>query len=84
MLTKSDLKQIGTIVEEKVGPIRRDVASVKEDVASVKEDVKYLRKKVNRIDKTVSIIVKNYDEGDVQLGRRVKTIEDHLGLPKNN
>lgn len=70
MVTKSDLKQIGNVVDEKLDPI--------------KKDLKYLKKKVNRIDKTLSLTVKNYDEGDVKLERRVKIIEKHLDLPENN
>jgi len=83
MLTKSDLKQIGTIVrdqvdevvEEKLSPIRGGITSIKGDLISIKGDVKYLKKKVNRIDRTVSLVVKNYDEGDVR---------QHLYLPENN
>lgn len=66
MLTKSDLNQIGGVIDEKLEPI--------------KKDLKYLKKKVNRIDKTVSLTVKNYDERDVKLERRVKRIETHIGL----
>lgn len=40
----------------------------------IKKDLKYLRK-------TTDIIVKNYDEGDVKLSRRLKRIENHLSLP---
>ena len=67
MLTKSDLEQIGNVVDEKL--------------EVVKKDLKYLKKKVNRIDKTVSIVVRKYDEGDVRLEKRVRRIEDHLDLP---
>lgn len=70
MLTKTDLNQIGNVVDGKLEP--------------VKEDLKYLKKKVNRIDKTVEIIVKNYDEGDVKLARRIKRIEQHLALSDQN
>ena len=42
----------------------------------IKKDLRYLRK-------TVDLVVKNYDEGDVRLERKVKKIEDHLGLPSN-
>ncbi|MEK7451180.1 MAG: hypothetical protein AAB662_04565 [Patescibacteria group bacterium] len=73
MLTKSDLSQIGNVIEEKLEPIKKDLTGLK-------KDVKYLKKKVNRIDKTVSLTVKNYDEADVKLGRRVTKIEAHLGL----
>ncbi len=66
MLTKIDLNQIRNVIGEELEPI--------------KKDLKYLRKKVNRIDKTVSLTVKNYDEGDVKLERRVGKIEEHIGL----
>lgn len=70
MLTKSDLSKIGNVIEEKL--------------ESVRKDIKYLKKKVNRIDKTVDIIAKNYDEGDVELGRRMTKIEQYLDLPDKN
>ena len=90
MLTKTDLNQIGNVIDEKLKPAKKDltdlktdVSSLKTDVSRIKVDVKYLKKKVNRIDKTVSLTVKNYDEGDVRLERKVKRIEDHLGLTSN-
>ena len=63
MLTKNDLNQIGSVVDEKLD----------NKLKPIKKDLRYLRK-------TVDIIAKNYDEGDVVLGRKVKRIEDHLGL----
>lgn len=39
-----------------------------------------MKKKVNRIDKTVSLVVKNFDEGDAKLDRRVRRLEEHLKL----
>ncbi len=88
MLTKSDLNQIrvvvneevDAVVDEKLEPIKKDLTILKSDVTDLKKDVKYLKKKVNRIDRTVSLTVKNYDEGDIKLERRVKKIEDHIGL----
>lgn len=82
MLTKSDLSQIKTIVQEGTQKIVQTETRqiVQEELEPVKKDIKYLKKKVNRIDKTVNIIAKNYDEGDVNLGRRVKKIEHHLGF----
>ena len=67
MLTKSDLNQIREVVNEEVDVV------VEKKLKPVKKDLRYLRK-------TVNLIVKNYDEGDVVLGRKVKRIEDHLGL----
>lgn len=96
-LTKSDLQQIGNIVEEKLQPIKTDVGQLKTDVAGlktdvgqlkidmtgVKKDLKSVKKDVRYLRKTVNIVVKNYDEGDVRLDRRVTRIETHLGLPQN-
>ena len=110
-LTKSDLQQIGNIVEEKLQPIKTDVGQLKTDVAGlktdvgqlktdvaglktdvgqlktdmtgVKKDLKSVKKDVRYLRKTINIVVKNYDEGDVRLDRRVTRIETHLGLPQN-
>ena len=87
MLTKSDLTQIGNVVDERLEPVKKDLTTLKNDViilktdvTVLKKDVKYLKKKVNRIDKTVSLTVKNYDEGNVKLEKRVRKIEAHIGL----
>ena len=84
---KEDLSQIGNVIDEKLEPIKKDltilkkdVTDLKSDVTILKKDVKYLKKKINRVDRTVSLTVKNYDEGDIKLERRVRKIEDHIGL----
>lgn len=59
MLTKSEIDQIGEVVEKTLKPI--------------KKDLKYLRK-------TVDLVVKNYDEGDARLERRLTKIEQHLSI----
>ncbi len=53
--------------------IRADNAQ--KDTEGIKKDLKYIKK-------TVDIISKNYDEGDVALGKRVARIEQHLALPE--
>lgn len=84
MLTKTDLSQIGNIIDEKLDnklePIKKDLTYLKRDVTDLKKDVKYLKKKVNKIDKTVSLTVRNYDEADVKLERRVRKVEEHISL----
>ena len=71
MLTKSDLNQIRGVVREEVDVV------VEGKLKPIKKDLKYLKK-------TVDIIVKNYDEGDVKLERKVRKIEQHLALPNEN
>lgn len=92
MLTKTDLNQIRGVVyeevdgitEDKLKPIRKELSQIgqviDEKLAPIKKDLKYLKKKVNRIDKTVNVIVENYDEADIKSGRRVRKIEEHIGL----
>lgn len=66
MLTKSDLVQIGSVIDEKLGP-------VKKDLGTLKKDVRYLKK-------TVSVLVNRADREETSLGKRVKRIEEHLQI----
>lgn len=52
--------------EEKLLPIKKDIHSIK--------------KKMIKMNKTLKLVVKNYDEEDTKLGRRVDKIEHHVGL----
>lgn len=70
MLTKSDLNQIGKVVDERLE------SKLDLKLKPIKKELRYIRK-------TVDIIAKNYDEGDVELGRRVKRIEAHLNIPQS-
>jgi len=78
MLTKTDLNQIREVVHEEVDTIVDE--KLDKRLEPIRKDLKYLKKKVNRIDKTVNLIVRNYDEADVKLERRVRKIENHIGL----
>jgi hypothetical protein len=70
MMTKSDLQQIGNVIDE-----RLDI-KLEQNLKPVKKELRYIKK-------IVDIIAKNYDEGDVKLDRRVKQIEQHLALSNN-
>lgn len=67
MLKKTDLNQIRVVVNEEVEGV------VEKKLKPVKKDLRYLRK-------TVDLIVKNYDEADVKLQRRISKIEQHISL----
>jgi len=71
MLTKNDLKQIASVVDERLEVKLEEKLESK--LKPIKKDLRYIKK-------TVSIIVKNYDEADVKLDRRVGRIKGHLGL----
>lgn len=94
-LTKSDLQQIGNVIDERlerrltpiekdIGDVSKDITGLKQDVGAFTKDIKYLKKKVNKMAGTVDLIGRNYDEGDVKLAKRVRRIEEHLDLPRNN
>lgn len=91
MLTKTDLNQIKGVVrdvvderldakvkpmvdellDQRLKPIKKDLSTLEK----IKKDISYIKK-------TVSIIVKNYDEADVKLEKRVRRIGQHLALPQ--
>lgn len=75
MLTKSDLNQIGEVIDSRLDrKLDSALSPIKKDLKSLKKDVKYLKK-------SVDLIVKNYDEGDVKLDKRLKKVEHHLNIP---
>ncbi|MBI4091975.1 MAG: hypothetical protein HY427_02110 [Candidatus Levybacteria bacterium] len=85
MLTKSDLQKIGSVVDDRLETkLEKKLEPIKKDLTDVKKDIKYLRKKVNKIDKTVSVLVERSDREETLLKQRVKRIEEHLDLPRNN
>ncbi|MBU3979665.1 hypothetical protein KKE68_08300, partial [Patescibacteria group bacterium] len=68
-------------IQSELGPMRKKISEIdtviENKLKPIKKDLRYLRK-------TVSLIVRNYDEGDVKLERRVIKIEKHLALPHGN
>lgn len=68
MLTKSDITQIREVIQGEIE------TAFDRELKPIKKDLRCLKK-------TLNIVIKNYDEGDVKLGRRVTRIEKHLGLP---
>ena len=84
MLTKTDLKQIrgvvheevDVVVENKLKPIKTDINQIG-NVVDEKLDYKLkpIKKNLRYLKKTVDLIVKNYDEGDVKIERRVRKID---------
>ncbi len=91
MLTKSDINQIGNVIDEKldlklkpikvdINELKTDFDQLKTDVKGLKKDMKITRRDVTYLKQTVGMIAKNYDEGDVRLERRVKKLEEHLSV----
>lgn len=80
---KSDVNDLKTDVsglKSDVNELKTDVSGLKSDVTKLTVDMKGVKKSLKYLTKTVDIIVKNYDENDVKLERRVMKIEKHIGL----
>ncbi|MCH5264475.1 MAG: hypothetical protein J1F02_01145 [Lachnospiraceae bacterium] len=78
-LTKEDLQAIAEMMdklleeklEEKLEPIRTDIAELKKDVAILKKDVAMLKKRMTFLEKEVATLKKNYE----RLAHEVKVIQ---------
>lgn len=70
MLTKTDLVQIGNVIDSKLKPIQKDIKTMKSDIAQTRKDVK--------------VIISYFDREYVDLRKRVELIEEHLGIPSKN
>jgi len=62
-------------VEIRVENVGSKADKLDKRLSAMDKNIKYIRK-------TVKIIAKNYDEGDVKLGKRVTRIEEHLNIPQ--
>ncbi len=76
-LSKLEIKSVISDVDDRVKNVEVTVSTLEKDMKKAKKDLSYIKK-------TVDLIVKNYDEGDVLLGKRVTKIEKHLGISNSN
>lgn len=72
-LTKMELKSEISDVDDRLKNVQIATNNLEKDMKIVKKDVR-------EIHKTINTIVKNYDEGDTALGKRVTKIETHLQI----
>ncbi len=78
MFTEAQIQQLRKVIREEV---KTEVNSALEiSLNPIKKDIKIIKKDGRYLKKTVGLVVKNYDEGDNILGKRVSRIETHLHL----
>lgn len=80
MLTKTDLSQIKKIVDTSVEPVRVRVDSIEKRTELIEKGVKNIKSNLKQVKKTVNVVALLFDREDVRLRKRVRTIEDHLGI----
>ena len=90
---KEELKPIGKDIaglKTDVSVLKTDVSALKVDVTSLKQivsqhtkDIKAVRKDVSHIKKDQKIIINCFDREYLDLKKRAKRIEGHLGLETN-
>ena len=67
-------------VEVGINTVDSRLNHVETRLDGIEKDITDVKTGVRKTEKTVSLIAKNYDEGDVMLARRVKKLEQHVGL----
>ena len=73
MFTKEQLRQV----------ISEGVQNIETRVTILEKAIKIMKANINYIKKTLNIVVKNYDEGDHILGKRITKIENYLHFPQS-
>ena len=72
-LSKMEVRSDISDLDDRVKNVEVTVSTLDKDMKNVKKDLNYLKKSMN-------LVVKNYDEGDTKLARRVTRIEEHLQI----
>lgn len=87
MLTKQDLNAIGSLMENKLKPVRKDIGSLKSDVSSLKSDVANLQTGVTQLQKGSQKLRKDlakainfFDKADLSTREKVNKTRNELGL----
>lgn len=78
MLTKDDLKDIRSIVQEEVqGEIK---SLIKTEIKPLARSVKELQKDMKGVKRDITTIIEVFDNKDRQLERRVERLEEKVGV----
>jgi len=75
MLTKQDLQALGSLVEEKIKPIEKEMQDVKNNMHSLGVNITNMNSDVRKIKNDVSILIERTDREDVRLLKRIEKLE---------
>lgn len=82
-MTREDLAQIGKVIDQKLEPIKSDVAGIKSNVAGIKQEQEKQGRTLNRVQKDIKLILKYHDENVIRLRERIECLEEYTGINKN-
>lgn len=91
MLTQSDLRAIGKIIDEKISPLETKMesfetkmGSFETKMGSFEKKLSSLGKKTDRgfksVDRKLDVIINYFDYQDIDIRKRLDRLEIHLGL----
>ncbi|HLD79708.1 MAG TPA: hypothetical protein VJA18_04050, partial [Candidatus Nanoarchaeia archaeon] len=67
MLTKTDLEQIGLLIDKRVEPLNKEVSSMRKE----------MRQGFKRVDRKINIVISGFDSEILDLRSRTSRIENH-------
>jgi len=80
MLTKQDLNAIGSLMENKLKPVREDISVLKKDVFGLKKDVFYLKKDVKKLRSDLNTTINFFDKADQDIKTKLNKTRSEFGL----
>ena len=72
-ISKLEIKSSINDVDDRLKNVEIGVDMLEKDMKNVKKDLKYLKQ-------TANLIIKNYEEEDIKLQKKVTRIEEHLRI----
>jgi len=81
MLTKKDLNDIGSLIENKINPLDKRLSQVEKVVQKTAKDIKEMKEDLHIVKQDISYMSRTFDDAIIDTKRRVDRIDDHLHLP---
>jgi len=88
MLTTQDLKQIKTVIQDEINPIKKgvgllqtEVGILRLDVDGLKKDMKVVKKDLSKVKSDLKVTIEFFDNDLTRNKKRIERVENHLGLP---
>ena len=88
VLTREDLAAIGQLIDERIDMrftlfeerIEKRFVSIESRLSNLEKDIGIMKRDVRKLKKDMNVMLTAMDWADVELGKRVRRVEDHLGF----